>query len=994
MSQVDIYTESNSKISTMSGSTTALTAHEILESPLGQFLSTRKIKSGQKSPNLAVTGMGIMKGSWVIADEDYPRFLDLLHDHLFVKKRRPLNLVEQRRPNNITPLLIDLDFKYETTTSLVRRFNLNNIKTFIRKTTQIITEFIDLKDLEILRFFVPLRPTPYEDKRPSAKIIKDGVHIECPDLPLQATIQQIIRHIALKEEILEDSFTGCDHINKSADVYDESLVKKNGWFLYGEGKPDLPPYHLDLVYCYNITEGRWYDEDTRDYTPRDLMELLSIRHDVGEYSYSVREEKKEEWDAIITAISTEKNKNTLASGGAGHEDNHDSLGASGDPAAGPTGATGATGSTATIQINAPSWYTKGFSPQEIDLYRKMATECLSAERADGFQTWMEVGWCLHNIDQSDEMFNTWIKFSQKSAKFSANNMAQLHRDWIRGWNTNSFNHRRLTERSLHMWAKDDNPVRYEELMKENIIQYILSSVDKTHTHIGRLLLKVYAASIRCHIENKTKAAWYEWVGTGWQLDPQGIHLRQKMTTEIASLVDEAKQSVRRRLGELGPGVNDSAEEIEKTKLKRLHDIEGRLYSSDFKSSVLKECEYLFHEPNFLQNLDSQPYLLGVANGVINLRAERIGADGKKVTGCEFRRMRPDDYISFMCGRLVAKGCEPIDYEPYNAADPVQAEIDEFMSKVFPDASVREYMWRKLASCLEGANREQRYDTWIGVGGNGKSKLVDLVAMTLGDYGTSLQSTVLTRKRPDSGAANPDIITVWKKRFIYLAEPDDGEPLNTSRMKQFTGEDIVEARGLFEDQQKFKITGKFFMLCNRFPPIYSNDRGTWRRVTAVPFVSKFVDENSEEGKDIDPAKHIYPRDNNMDEKLVRWRTAFLARLVHIYETVYLKQGIEPIPDVITAESRNYRAKFDTFGKFMADRIRQNPAESTTLQEAYRQFKSWHKENARGTTLIQIDEFNKRMEDEFGQPFDKKTFKRIQVFSSDAETEEFDMERKEQ
>jgi hypothetical protein len=36
----------------------------------------------------------------------------------------------------------------------------------------------------------------------------------------------------------------------------------------------------------------------------------------------------------------------------------------------------------------------------------------------------------------------------------------------------------------------------------------------------------------------------------------------------------------------------------------------------------------------------------------------------------------------------------------------------------------------------------------------------------------------------------------------------------------------------------------------------------------------------------------------------------------------------------------------------------------------------------------------MEDEFGQPFDKKTFKRIQVFSSDAETEEFDMDRKEQ
>lgn len=961
--------------------------HEMTDSALGQFLSQRRIKSGggQKNPNLAITGMGVMKGSWAITDEEYPQFLDLLHEHLFTKKRRPLNLVEQRRTSNITPLLIDLDFKYETTTSLVRRFSLDNIKTFIRNITQIITEFIDLKDLQILRFFVPLRPTPYEDKRPGAKIIKDGVHIECPDLPLYASIQQIIRYIALEEEILENAFVGCDHINKSEDIYDESLVKKNGWFLYGEGKPDLPPYHLDLVYCFDIEDGRWYEENVREYTSRDLLELLSIRYGVGDESYTIREEKQKEWESITSTISSRQNKNTVVNTITNEPNPVENADSNGDE--------DFKTASATIQINTPSWYSKGYSPQELELYKKMATECLSVERANNFQTWMEVGWCLHNIDSSEEMFNTWMKFSAKSPKFSSNNIAQLQRDWFRGWGASAMNNRRLTERSLHMWSKDDNPARYDEIMKENIIGYILASVDKTHTHIGRLLQKVYAANIRCHIEDKRKVAWYEWLGSGWMLDPQGIHLRQRMTTEIASLVDEAKQSVRRRLGELGPGMNESAEEIEKTKLKRLHEIEGKLYSSDFKSSVLKECEYLFHEPNFLQNLDNQPYLLGVANGVINLRAERIAADGKKELYCEFRRMRPDDYISFMCGRMVAKGCDPIEYVPYDSSDPHQREIDEFMSKVFPDVAVREYMWRKLASCLEGANREQRYDTWIGVGGNGKSKLVDLVAMTLGDYATSLQSTALTRKRPDSGAANPDIIAVWKKRFIYLAEPDDGEPLNTSRMKQFTGEDIVEARGLFEDQQKFKITGKLFMLCNRFPPIYSNDRGTWRRVTAVPFVSKFVDERSDEGKDIDSVKNIYPRDNNLDEKIIRWRESFLARLIHIYETVYLKQGIEPIPDVITAESRNYRAKFDTFGKFMADRIRQNPSENTTLQEAYRQFKNWHKENARGTVIIQIDEFTKRMEDEFGQPSDRKTFKRIQVFSSDSETEEFDNDQKE-
>jgi putative DNA primase/helicase len=78
-------------------------------------------------------------------------------------------------------------------------------------------------------------------------------------------------------------------------------------------------------------------------------------------------------------------------------------------------------------------------------------------------------------------------------------------------------------------------------------------------------------------------------------------------------------------------------------------------------------------------------------------------------------------------------------------------------------------------------------------------------MVLGDYVSSLQATALTRKRPESGAANPDIVSIRNKRFIYLQEPDEREPLNTSRMKQFSGEDIVEARGLFEDQQRFKIS---------------------------------------------------------------------------------------------------------------------------------------------------------------------------------------------
>jgi P4 family phage/plasmid primase-like protien len=414
---------------------------------------------------------------------------------------------------------------------------------------------------------------------------------------------------------------------------------------------------------------------------------------------------------------------------------------------------------------------------------------------------------------------------------------------------------------------------------------------------------------------------------------------------------------------------------------------------------MKDCVGLFYDEEFSQKLNSNQYLLGFNNGVVDLHAVRTKDDGTNEYYVNFRKAEPTDYITFMAGRCTTKDCDPIDYVEYNPTDseqaPIHAEIDDFMSKVFPRPELRKYMWRKLASCLEGANKEQTYETWIGVGGNGKSKLVDLMSMALGDYASSLQSTAMTRKRPESGAANPDIMAIRNKRFIYMAEPDDREPLNTSRMKQFTGEDDVEARGLFEDQTKFKITGKIFMLCNAFPAINTMDRGTWRRVRAVPFESKFVDPTS--GEKIDPNENIYPRDNSLDLKLKKWRTLFMSRLVHIYKTEYLPSGLGYIPAIVTQESNKYQESFDSVAKFMNARIREIKmgGYESNIKEIYRVYKNWYEAigGGVGRKLSQL-ELYKRLSDKCGEPKDKKTFKQMRLFEEDADIEEYDKALEEQ
>ena len=926
---------------------------------LGNFLRSREVARGEPC---SVTSMGATKGRWMVRDSDYPEFLNTLNDYLFVHSRRPINLVEQRRLDNISPLLIDLDFKYDPAAAIHRRFTISHIRTFIRNYVKVLNEFYDLDDIgKVLRFFVSLRPAPYEDKKKEEKAIKDGVHIQCPDFMINSEHQQVIRQRMLNIDALKTSFDSTSYINSDKLVYDEAVVKKAGWFFYGESKPNIPAYELVSIYTYNPETGEFDEEEPTDYTTREIMEILSIRYNVHDMTPEVKEETKDEWERLLNLCRP-------ARAGAGGEEE--------------------TPETDKLTNLITALIPDGSTPDEIAIAKMLVQKCLSAERANEYSTWMEVGWCLRNIDSSDEMFNLWLEWSSKSSKSSSNNVSALHRDWTRGWHHVG---RIFTIRSLHMWAKQDNPLEYKKIIEEDIINYVETNVDATHTHIARLMKKMYINNYKAAVDSK-KSDWFEFKDNVWRKLPQGIELRNKMSTEVTDIINRTRDVIKSRLNTC----NEQMTDFHNKRLAKFCDVEKKLYTSGFKDSVMKECIGLFYEEEFQNKLNSHPYLVGFTNGVVNLREERVLADGNIEYFCHFREGKPDDYVSFQAGRWIPKQCDPIPYIPYDASDPVHAEIDDFMSKVFPRPELRAYMWRKLSSCLEGTNREQCYETWIGVGGNGKSKLVDLMSMALGDYATSLQSTVLTRKRPESGAANPDIMAVRNRRFIYMAEPDDGEPLNTSRMKQFTGEDVIEARGLFEDQSKFQITGKMFMLCNRFPAIHTMDRGTWRRVIAVPFESKFVNPDSEEGKDIDPTKNIYPRDNSMDAKLKRWRIAFISRLIYVYETEYLKHGVEPIPAIVREESQMYRATFDSFGKFKRARIREAPGQESPMKDIWRAYRNWYEQvgpGSGGKKLTQAD-LQKRLDDEFGVPHDKKTYKRICVFDNDEDIDEFDRVKEEE
>jgi len=322
------------------------------------------------------------------------------------------------------------------------------------------------------------------------------------------------------------------------------------------------------------------------------------------------------------------------------------------------------------------------------------------------------------------------------------------------------------------------------------------------------------------------------------------------------------------------------------------------------------------------------YLLGTSNGVLELNPRVI-----------FRKYRSEDNITFRMG--YGKGLDAIPYEPYDPASPTleHKAILNFYKKLYPDSELCEYVLTLDAACLEGENREQRFYFEQGRGSNGKSMKQTLKRYTFGDYATSLQTTALTRKRPDSGAASPDIIVLKGKRYIFSGEPDPGEKLNSARMKQLCSGEDIGARRLYGNMEKFKLMGKIFLVCNDLPQISAMDTNIWRRIRVIPHVATFVNSDIPE----DPEHHIYHKDFDLSRKICEtsWRVAYLGILVYYYETRYLKFGLVE-PDSVKVASEKYRIENDTFSAFAAETfVVETGAGPIKLADILTKYREWKK-----------------------------------------------------
>ena len=125
--------------------------------------------------------------------------------------------------------------------------------------------------------------------------------------------------------------------------------------------------------------------------------------------------------------------------------------------------------------------------------------------------------------------------------------------------------------------------------------------------------------------------------------------------------------------------------------------------------------------------------------------------------------------------LAFRGIYYSDFEP---EDELILEVTEFLEQVLTKENVRKYVIRLLSSFLCGEIHSEKFHIWTGIGGNGKSKLIELFRKEYRRLCLYTSSTYHTNAVEAEGAT-PALAATQGKRFACLQEPEGDETISRS-----------------------------------------------------------------------------------------------------------------------------------------------------------------------------------------------------------------------
>lgn len=828
-------------------------------------------------------------GKYFIGEDELTNFYELYADAIIDQEK--LYLTEKPSESGLGCLRLDFDFIYD-----------RNVTKHLH-TQQQVLKFVKAYIDEIKQYLVV--PDSYEiyvmeKRKPTLDAKKDrmksGIHILVPKIITHKYVEQRVRRTLLPK--MPEYFGELlPYLQEDWDkVYDEAVINRSvPWTLYGSRKND--PNSLPYLISYILNQD--YDFVMPSAITPELVKKLAPNRDISEETPMTDEGR-----ALYAGI---REREVKISGGAG------TIPRRGRPSK--------RSEHGTSRTSSPSGrYITPLDPNRKE-YLKSHVMNLNEKRAEGYETWVQVGICLHNIHP--DLLDVFLDFSSQDAKYN-------EADCIQKWSMLTFRNdgEKIGEGSLRYWSREDNKLGYDQIESQNVEKLVSNCLSGTEHDVACVIHAKFRDMYKC--SDFGKNVWYRWFGHIWRESDKGINLQLRISKEIAGLFFSKMLDVGNEMKNnesiscSGEGKSDCGE-CEYCCMNKSREDYGKIYTklktTKFKDNVMKECRELFFDEDFTKKVDSNLHLIAFNNGILNLDT------------FEFRDGKPEDYISFSTN---------VDYNPnlqhYEHA--VWPKVEKFLTQILPDFEVRDYFIKHLATNLYGGNWAQKFHILTGSGSNGKSMLMNLMMNSLGDYACTIPISFLTQKSKSSGSAAPEVARLKGRRFVSTSEPDEAIVLNTSLIKSVSSSEKIYARDLFKSGGEFEIQSKWHLSCNEKPKINSTDGGTWRRPVVINFLMKFVAHPTQPNE--------YPLDETIETlvKSPEWTTVFMSYLVCMLREGKGLKKLTP-PAKVLEYTSEYRNDTDGIAKFMSERLiawndNDEPVQidKTTLKKV---FKSWKDDN---------------------------------------------------
>ncbi|EKX36251.1 hypothetical protein GUITHDRAFT_145932 [Guillardia theta CCMP2712] len=344
-----------------------------------------------------------------------------------------------------------------------------------------------------------------------------------------------------------------------------------------------------------------------------------------------------------------------------------------------------------------------------------------------------------------------------------------------------------------------------------------------------------------------------------------------------------------------------------------------LKQSGKKDNYIKEVKYLLCDNYFIEKLDTKEHLLGFKNGVYDFE--------KGV----FRKGQPTDYISLSTR---------YDYIEYNPEDKTQKELERYISQVYADDDVKEYVMNILGMAACCGKMEQFNIFWGDSGANGKSTFMSLLQKAFGDYAKTLPVALFTQKRAASNAACAEVERLKGARLVTTSEPDEDDVFNVGIVKEYTGNDMITARGLYKTPVEFRLMAKFILCCNKFPK---------RRQTTGQHQKQ----------------NFFKKDPNIDKKLEKFPAYLMSLIIHNIQKIYPELEFD-VPESVQYNTNQYQKDTDLFRQFLTEEVialdkkDSNKNNKLLISNLYSRFMKWLKSNASISVNVTRQDVKRKLE----------------------------------